>query len=216
MTDENSKTSIMPTLWDICVKDRVQLSKRVPNTKPDQCAIALEAIHKAISENDTTGCFGLAANQLGIDARVFIIKINNPDGKPTEIEFCNPDIVGWGGSAMNQEWCYSLGPQESYIVRRHANIKIQDDKHGITLLKGIAAYAAQHEIDHLNGKLICDKGIAAAEFIAKAMKTSSQPQNSLCRCGSNKKYKRCCGKDGVKPISGVANMRMSATSNLGK
>ena len=77
------------------------------------------------------------------------------------------------------------------MVQRHKEITIKDDKNGLTKLNGIPAYAAQHEIDHLNGRLISDKGAPAKEVI-KGPK--DMPKNAPCYCGSGKKFKRCHGK----------------------
>jgi peptide deformylase len=162
------------------------------------CADAVQKMRDTIKENESKDCFGLAANQIGLNVRACIVKVpstHTKNKKEVEYEFYNPEIIEWSGSSINQEWCYSLGPAESYIVKRYPKITIHDDKNDTTVLTGIAAFAAQHEIDHLNGKLISDKGTPAMEFLNHTVgKMDRQTLNSLCKCGSGKKYKRCCGK----------------------
>ena len=47
---------------------------------------------------------------------------------------------------------------------------------------------AQHEIDHMNGIMICDNEIKSNE--AHSAKISGR--NDPCPCGSGKKFKKCC------------------------
>ena len=56
-------------------------------------------------------------------------------------------------------------------------------------LKGIAARVVQHEYDHLFGKLISDHGKCVSPFVSQKQFGRNDP----CPCGSNKKYKKCCG-----------------------
>ena len=185
----------MKSLWEICVKDLDILRQRVPESSPEECIKAVGEIHKTLSTHDSSNCFGLAANQVGLNVRACVLTIpphymNKASKDKIIYEFHNPHIVEWKGKIVNQEWCYSLDKSNSYIVQRHKEITIKDDKNGMTKLSGVPAYAAQHEIDHLNGKIICDKGKAADLFLDK----ETPPKNAPCSCGSGKKYKRCCGK----------------------
>lgn len=188
----------MKQLWNTCVKDLEVLRQNVPNSSPEECEKAIKEIQAILDSHDSSNCFGLAANQLGMNTRACILTVPGhyftPERqKSTIYEFHNPHIVEWGGSVINQEWCYSLDKETSYIVKRHKEVTIHDDKNGMTKLAGVPAYAAQHEIDHLNGKMICDVGAPAGDFMKKAM-AEKPAQNAPCPCGSDKKFKRCCGK----------------------
>jgi peptide deformylase len=194
----------MKQLWDTCEKDPVILHKRVPKSTPEDCEKAIAHIRGILSTHDSANCFGLAANQLGLNTRACLLTVpshyfndkKKKDNKKVEIEFHNPTIVEHSGRALNQEWCYSMQPEDSYMVQRHKDITIKDDKNDITKLSGVVAYAAQHEIDHLNGVTIRDKGKPSKDMMKILAKKPPKgpPKNAPCVCGSGKKYKRCCGK----------------------
>lgn len=99
-------------------------------------------------------CLGLAANQIGYNARVFVIK--TPDGYAPVI---NPEVVCMtGGRKQYLEACLSRPGKEPIRVKRHKRIKIKitNDEGEEALLEftGLAARVVQHELDHLNGVLI--------------------------------------------------------------
>ena len=106
---------------------------------------------------------GLAAPQLGILRRVFII-IEPETLKYTE--FINPEILKTEGKQEFQEACLSV-PGYSGTTHRPAIVKIKAyDRHGKPFEmegKEIMAVAMCHENDHLNGKLYTD--IAEGELI---------------------------------------------------
>lgn len=106
---------------------------------------------------------GLAAPQLGILRRVFII-IEPETLKYTE--FINPEILKTEGKQEFQEACLSV-PGYSGTTHRPAIVKIKAyDRHGKPFeMEGeeIMAVAMCHENDHLNGKLYTD--IAEGELI---------------------------------------------------
>jgi peptide deformylase len=182
-------------LRDKCTKDLEYLRKRVPNTSEAECIGVGEKLLELAKSGGDENCFGLAANQVGMDARVCVLTIPQiGDLPPFERVFYNPALIEWKNPKQNQEWCMSLPPDQSFVVRRYNNVKVKDDKHGITPLKGIASFAVQHEIDHLNGILICDKGMPTQELMERALKARKVPLNSECPCGSGRKFKRCCHK----------------------
>jgi peptide deformylase len=105
----------------------------------------------------TTGGIGLAANQVGVMKRVFIMipKVGKDEiGKP--IEFVNPEIIHRSDlHAGLREGCLSA-PDLFYDVQERAHlvtVKAQDrtGKEFVMNLEGINSVCAQHEIDHLNG-----------------------------------------------------------------
>lgn len=104
---------------------------------------------------------GLAANQVGIPWRFFII---NPSGdsknKDEEFVFINPEITERTGSEEAEEGCLSL-PQVYGQVRRPEKITVQafglDGKGFMMELEDLPARVVQHETDHLDGVMFFDR-----------------------------------------------------------
>ena len=91
-------------------------------------------------------CAGLAANQIGYDVRVFVVKIN---GKFRH--FINPRFVPMGGLVTQKERCLSF-PGKITETKRYSIIVAYGASRGKKItLSGIEAIAFQHELDHLNG-----------------------------------------------------------------
>lgn len=101
---------------------------------------------------------GLAAPQVGILRRVFIIETEETG----LMEFINPEITETLGKQTAQESCLSVIDECGY-VERPAVVKIKGfDRNGNefeTVVKKLAARAVCHENDHLDGILFVDKVI---------------------------------------------------------
>ena len=108
-------------------------------------------IEEKLSESmDKFGGIGLSANQVGLDARVFVMRTQ--DGNKA---FFNPEITKVSQETdLLKEGCLSFPDIYLMIKRpRVCEMKYQDsegNEHS-TMLDGIGARCAQHEIDHLNG-----------------------------------------------------------------
>ncbi len=111
---------------------------------------------------------GLAAPQIGISKNIVVFKNKNLDeGKRVKSEndydvLINPRITQIrGDKEIATEGCLSC-PDVSVEVPRHAEIKVKAfDQHGNKINKrytGFLARVVQHELDHLEGKLIIDHG----------------------------------------------------------
>ncbi len=103
---------------------------------------------------------GLAAPQVGISKRIFVIDVYDDKGIR---EFINPEFVGKEGSAIAPEGCLSVPDYEGEVERAtHVLLKYQDRKGEPQLLEadGLLAIALQHEYDHLEGVLFIDKALS--------------------------------------------------------
>jgi peptide deformylase len=89
------------------------------------------------------GGLGLAAPQVGIDARLFVTEWGEV--------FVNPRVVDIAGPIRVTEGCLSL-PGVTAAVDRWTKICLTDGRH----YKGQQAVVILHEIDHLDGVLITD------------------------------------------------------------
>lgn len=103
---------------------------------------------------------GLAAPQIGVGLRIFVIDIAAED-EPSELRvFINPEIVATDGSQTWNEGCLSF-PGVSEEIKRAERVKVRalgrDGKPFELEAEGLLAVAVQHENDHLNGVLMIDK-----------------------------------------------------------
>lgn len=130
---------------------------------------------------DAPGC-GLAANQIGVLLRVFVIDVAEPD-EPSDLKvFINPELLEVNGTQAWQEGCLSF-PGVSEEVRRARTVRVRAlDAQGQPFeleAEGLLAVAIQHENDHLNGVLMVDKFNALKRrMIGKKVAKASAAQPS--------------------------------------
>lgn len=103
---------------------------------------------------------GLAANQVGVALRVFVIDIAN-ENEPSQFRaFINPEILEREGELVWQEGCLSF-PGVSENIERAARVRVRAlDRDGNPFeleAEELLAVAIQHEHDHLDGTLMIDK-----------------------------------------------------------
>lgn len=119
----------------------------------------LDDMHETLYESNG---IGLAATQVGRLMRVFIMidfDKTDDDVDGEVLEFINPVIMGERGVKRHSEGCLSIsGVQVRKKRAKEVTVRAQN-RHGeyFTMdLEGILAICAQHEMDHLDGKLITD------------------------------------------------------------
>ena len=102
---------------------------------------------------------GLAANQVGVPWRVFVVNMGVEADIDNLITLINPEITAMEGSESGEEGCLSI-PDVVVEVNRAIQIEIKAvDLNGKDIryeASGILARALQHEMDHLNGILFWD------------------------------------------------------------
>ena len=102
------------------------------------------------------GC-GLAAPQIGLSLKLAVIDVSDDGTKP----FCiiNPEIIATAGRALMKAGCLSV-PGAYCEFERAEKVKVRaldvDGKSFEIEAEGLLAHCLQHEIDHLNAKLIVD------------------------------------------------------------
>jgi peptide deformylase len=120
---------------------------------------------------------GLAAPQVGVSLRVFVIDLSvgrDPNGLITMI---NPVFVEREGMQLEDEGCLSV-PGFNATVARPQRVLVRGlDRHGHEQTRegtGLLARAFQHEIDHLDGTLFVDRlrGIKRDLIVRKIRKLS--------------------------------------------
>lgn len=107
------------------------------------------------------GGIGLAANQIGISKRVFVMGSEyNPDF-PRPFALFNPEILEYSKEEiLDQEGCLSF-PGIWLSIKRPEWVKVKYfDSAGIEHIDQYQGYVSkcfQHELDHLNGVCFVDK-----------------------------------------------------------
>lgn len=103
---------------------------------------------------------GLAAIQVGIPRRLLVIDVSGEDEEPRPLVLINPRILSLGDEPRtHEEGCLSI-PDVRIDIDRPARIRVaytdRDGKAQELDADGLLATAIQHEMDHLDGKLIID------------------------------------------------------------
>ena len=102
---------------------------------------------------------GLAANQIGISRRIFVVNMGAETDKDNLVTLINPEITAIEGSELGEEGCLSI-PDVVAKVNRATQVEIKAvDLNGKDVryeASGFLARALQHEMDHLNGILFWD------------------------------------------------------------
>lgn len=103
---------------------------------------------------------GLSAPQIGVSKRICIMNAKKYlKRKAMSYVFINPEIIDSSGQTAYEESCLSCPGIEVRINRAEFITVRYIDLSGIERTKdfsGIQSIIVQHEIDHLNGKLISD------------------------------------------------------------
>jgi peptide deformylase len=104
---------------------------------------------------------GLAAPQVGVLSRIFVMDAGWKTGDPTPMVFVNPDVLAASKTVVTQpEGCLSI-PDDLTDVTRPDKVRLRwQDIAGAAHEADFTDFSAactQHEIDHLDGILITDK-----------------------------------------------------------
>ena len=103
---------------------------------------------------------GLAAPQIGVPLRIFVVDLSVGHKPEDLIVVINPEFIELGGKQREEEGCLSL-PGFTATVERPARVIMKGlDRNGDEqTFEGteLLARAFQHEMDHLDGKLFVDR-----------------------------------------------------------
>ena len=174
------------------VTDVTELHKVSQPVAPEEFERLKEILFGFLQSIPGRDAVGISAVQLGMPQAAFAFW-QKPDTDEPMLEFvANPRIRACvDPETKSLEGCLSI-PGCKYIVPRYFDIDVQYEggssscDGGHYVLYGRDAIVFQHEFDHTMGILISDRGISVPKDIGR---------NDKCPCGSNLKWKRCCGKD---------------------
>lgn len=138
--------------------DRVlgRMCEQVDVTAPDLAVLTEDLFDTMYAENGR----GLAAPQIGVLKRVFVVDVTWKEGPRDPRVFINPQVVSVSDeTAKMDEQCLSI-PDLPMPVRRPDHIQLRWNNRDGTAqsapFDGILARCILHELDHLNGTVILD------------------------------------------------------------
>ncbi|MDQ3963120.1 MAG: peptide deformylase [Actinomycetota bacterium] len=108
-------------------------------------------------------CVGLAAPQIGIARRLFVLDVTGHPKTTTchgLVAMLDPVITSHSGRRIGREGCMSVPDLTANVARALEIVVAGRDPEGRPLVietDGFEARAFQHEIDHLDGMLILDR-----------------------------------------------------------
>jgi len=118
--------------------------------------ILINDLFDTMYENDG---IGLAANQIGVNFKIFVVDISHTDEADSPLVFINGKIKQCIGEETDTEGCLSL-PDIRIRVKRCSEILFSyfDENlvHHEKTFSGLLSTVIQHENDHLEAKLITD------------------------------------------------------------
>jgi peptide deformylase len=120
---------------------------------------------------------GLAATQVGVPLRIFVVDTSVGRDPKGLLVMINPEFVTRDGMQLEEEGCLSVPGFNATVVRpQHAVVKGLDRAGTEQQVEanGLLARAFQHEIDHLDGTLFVDRlrGIKRELIVRKIRKMS--------------------------------------------
>lgn len=149
--------SLLPIIIvpDPVLKEVAQPIENITEAIQKQAADMIETMY------DAPG-IGLAANQVGMLNRMFVMDVNyrKNDNSRDAIVLINPEII-WRSEEMSvmEEGCLSI-PQQYAEVERPKTVRVKyiDLKGQVQEMEGsdLTSHCLQHELDHLNGTLFID------------------------------------------------------------
>jgi peptide deformylase len=103
---------------------------------------------------------GLAATQIGVPLRIFVVDVSVGRNPADLMAFINPEFVERDGMQLEEEGCLSV-PGFNATVARPARVVLKGlDREGVERTieaTGLLARAFQHEMDHLEGTVFVDR-----------------------------------------------------------
>ncbi|RBY96143.1 peptide deformylase [Blastococcus sp. TF02-8] len=129
---------------------------------------------------------GLAANQIGVDARVFVIDCPDADGRDVMGYVVNPVLTvleprdGEPAEELDEEGCLSVpGPYAELSRAFRARVDGVDTAGKPVSIEatGMAARCLQHEVDHLDGTVYVDR--LPAELRERLLAEAAGPGGDL-------------------------------------
>ena len=146
MAIRNIRTVGDEALYKVC-KPVTEMTRRLSAMIDDM----LDTMYEA-------GGVGLAAPQIGVRKRLFVIDVNFEEPEP--YVFINPEILEISGEQTGNEGCLSVPGKHGIVTRpQHVKVRALDRNMEEFTLEAddLFARAICHEYDHLDGHLYTEK-----------------------------------------------------------
>ena len=149
------------------------LRNRIPDCQLASSEIkSLAARLIKVMEREAHG-IGIAAPQIGVAERVAIVDVSVRDSSSKRMLLVNPVILEKKDPEIGREGCMSV-PDYTALVSRFRWIRFQYQDENKKLHEktsvGIEAICVQHELDHLDGRLLID--------VVRCLKTDLLPRRT--------------------------------------
>ena len=119
-----------------------------------------DLVHDMVQTMYAAPGIGLAAPQIGVSLRLFIVDLSGGRSPHELMTFINPEFVDRDGMQFEEEGCLSL-PGFNATVARPARVVVRglslDGKEQTIEGTELLARAFQHEMDHLDGRIFVDR-----------------------------------------------------------
>lgn len=117
---------------------------------------------------------GLAAPQIGVNARLIVIDITAGEQEGNLIVMANPQILETDGTQSAEEGCLSV-PGYSGVTRRPAWVRVRGQRLDGAFYEmegtGLLARAFGHEVDHIDGSLFLERlGALKRDLIVRKLR----------------------------------------------
>ncbi len=127
---------------------------------------------------------GLAAPQVGVLKRLFVMDCGWKEGDMTPMVCINPEIIHTEGMVQGSEGCLSIPGVLAEVMRPERIVLRFAGLDGTTQelpLDGFEARCAQHELDHLDGLVTFDRLSPEARQVVESAYSVSFPVNAPVR-----------------------------------
>jgi peptide deformylase len=120
------------------------------------------------------GCLGLSAPQLGKARRVIAVDAGPGERQRGAMVMVDPEVAASSGSEVSPERCVSLPgpvlhvPRATQLFVRGLILFVKDGRFEAlerVEVRGLEARAVQHQLDHLDGRLILDRALSRHERV---------------------------------------------------
>ncbi len=171
----------MTILPIITLPDPVLRKKAIPVEQVDE-ALRRLADDMLATMYDAPG-IGLAAPQVGISRRLVVLDAAGDEEAKQPLVLINPEILKLGPEKrVYEEGCLSI-PDVKVEIERPSTLTVRfldrDGKRQELAAEGLLATAIQHEVDHLDGRLIIDfLSRLKRDIIVRRFRKQIKPGNS--------------------------------------